>query len=247
MEVPRVASERGVLLSLPAAAPDPISPVVAVEIEGVPAVIPPAKPVSQGRPVTVSAEWAGWATLQKEHINDGRFNTIWAGPENSRAGWAQLDLGVDHSVNRAVLSEGPDYARCNKFTFQAQIDGQWKTVVSGAGIGPKKELQFEPVKARHYRLNMTVDKPAGEPDAEPVIAEFQVFDQKENYRLSISQAVAKRPYALKKQVLNDTRKRKLPAGNRCPPSRSSFGYPAAIPQHPRQVKRAFIEIALGPL
>ena len=176
-ELNTAATVGGIEISVPATGPDPIDSVVAVEIAGMPAVIAPAKPVSQGRPVTVSAEWAGRPALQKEHINDGRFDTIWAGPENSREGWVRLDLGEDHSVARAVISEGPDYARCSKFTIQAQIGGQWKTVVTGTGIGTKKNLFFEPVKARYFRLSVTVDKPAGLPDAEPVIGEFQLFDQ----------------------------------------------------------------------
>ena len=49
--------------------------------------------------------------------------------------------------------------------------------MTGAGIGPKKDLPFEPVKARYFRLTVTVNNPGGTPDGEPVIAEFQLFDQ----------------------------------------------------------------------
>ena len=55
-----------------------------------PVVIAPVKPVSQGKPVTVSAEWPGREQLKKEHLNDGKTDTIWAGPEKSRDG-----LGAD--------------------------------------------------------------------------------------------------------------------------------------------------------
>ena len=166
---------RGLQLSLPATAPDPIASVVVVEIEGVPAVTQPAVPISLGKAVTVSAEWLGRPTLKKEHVNDGKIETIWAGPENSREGWAKIDLGKECEVNRVLLSEGMEYTRCAKFAVQAEIRGEWKTIASGQGIGLRKDLSIEPIKARAFRLTVTSNKPAGQPDGEPVIAEFQVF------------------------------------------------------------------------
>lgn len=171
------AGGHGIEIALPAVAPDPIASVVVVEIEGAPLVIAPAKPVSQGKPVTVSAEWTDRAELKKEHITDGRTDTIWAGPENAREGWAQIDLGEELSVSRALLSEGQDYTRCSKFAVQAQIGAEWKTIASGTGIGARKELSFDPVKGRMFRLTITVDKAAGAPDGEPVLAEFQLFGE----------------------------------------------------------------------
>ena len=173
--IPMTAGRRGVELALPAAAPNPIASVVVVEIEGVPVAIAPAPPVSQGKPVAVSAEWLGRASLSKEHINDGKTDTIWAGPENSREGWVQIDLGDERSVNRVVLSEGPEYTRCSKFSVQAETGGAWKTVATGTGIGLQKQLYFDPVKARRFRLTVAVEKPAGTPDGEPVVGEFQLF------------------------------------------------------------------------
>lgn len=118
---------------------------------------------------------AGGAELKKENVNDGKFDTIWAGSENSREGWVQIDLGEKQSVSRVLVSEGTMYQRCGKFAIQMQIGGEWKTVVTGTGIGAKKELTFEPVKARYFRLTVVTDKPAGTPDGEPVLAEFQLF------------------------------------------------------------------------
>ncbi len=136
-----------------------------------------AKTVSQGKPVTVSAEWPDRPALKKENITDGKPQTIWAGPENSRTGWAQIDLGAEMVVAGAMLSEGPEYTRCGKFEVQAQLGGEWKTVASGTGIGAQKDLSFPPVKARVFRVNVTVNKPAGTPDGEPIIAEFQLFGE----------------------------------------------------------------------
>ncbi len=168
-------SDRGVVIGLPEKAPDAIASVVVIEIEGTPAIVAPVMPVSQGKPVTVSGEWTGRESLKKENINDGNTDTIWAGPENSRDGWVQIDFGDEQAVDRAMLSEGPMYKRCGKFEIQAQVGDTWKTVASGTGIGVEKDLNFAPVKARLFRLTVTVKKPAGSPDGEPVIAEFQLF------------------------------------------------------------------------
>ena len=172
------ANQRGIQIALPPAAPDPIAAVVVVDLDGPLAVAPGPKNLSLGKTITVSAEWAGREEqLSKQHINDGQTDTIWAGPENSRAGWAQIDLGQDYRVERVLLSEGPDYARCAKFTVAAQIGGEWKAVVNGTGIGVRKELNFEPVTARYFRLTVATDKPASQPDGEPVIGEFQLFGE----------------------------------------------------------------------
>jgi alpha-L-fucosidase len=166
---------RGAALSLPAVAPDPIASVVAVEIEGTPEVIKPVPPLTQNKPVTASGEWSGRATLEKEHANDGNPETLWAGPENSREGWVQIDLGQERLVDAAKLSEGTLYKRCTAFSVQAQIGGEWKTIASGTDIGPNKPLTFPQVKARLFRLTVKTGTPAGQPDGEPIIAEFQLF------------------------------------------------------------------------
>ena len=172
------ASAKGLQVALPQSSPDPIASVVVLEIAGPVATLPPPENLAMGKPVKVSAEWPGREKeLSQHHINDGKPDTIWAGPERSRAGWAQIDLGRDRSVDGAWLSEGPLYARCTKFEVQAQISGGWKTIASGTGIGPGKRLSFEPVKARHFRLTLSVDKTVGQPDGEPVLAEFQLFGE----------------------------------------------------------------------
>ena len=170
-----VAGPRGSSITLPDHAPDAIASVVAVEIDGNPTVILPAKPVSMGKPVTASAEWPGRTGLKKEHVTDGKTNTIWAGPENSREGWLQVDLGTECLVDSILLSEGKTYTRCRKFSVQAEVDGQWKTIASGEGIGALKELAVQPVKARLFRLAIATGTPPNQPDGEPVIAEFRIF------------------------------------------------------------------------
>jgi len=131
--------------------------------------VPGPKPLSQGKPVTVSGEWPGREKeLAKEHVDDGNLDTIWAGPEASRDGWVQIDLGEDREV-AAVLLDDHSYNRTRKFEVQAQVVGQWKTLVTGTTIGSKKYLTFAPVKARLFRLVIQ------EATDTPVVNEFQLF------------------------------------------------------------------------
>jgi hypothetical protein len=86
-----------------------------------------------------------------------------------------VDLGTECLVDSILLSEGKTYTRCRKFSVQAEVDGQWKTIASGEGIGALKELAVQPVKARLFRLAIATGTPPNQPDGEPVIAEFRIF------------------------------------------------------------------------
>lgn len=170
----------GLTIHLPDRATDAIASVVVLEIDGAPRVIEPEKPISMGRPISASAEWAGRLDLKKEHVNDGKLDTIWAGPEHSREGWLEVDLGTERMVSSVILSEGKRYTRCEKFSVEAEFGGQWKTIVTGKGIGALKELTVTPVKARKFRVHISTGIPVNQPDGEPVVAEFQIFPQPEN-------------------------------------------------------------------
>ena len=140
-------------------------------------------PLSQNKPVTVSDTFgevkkdvtkevdANFDRAQKSlaAINDGDFDTLWGAPGAARAGWVQVDLGQVSTVVSVTLDEGPYYQHCKKFEVQAQVDGQWKTLVGGEHIGPRKHLSFEPVKAQLFRLNIL------EADAPPRLAEFRLY------------------------------------------------------------------------
>jgi len=138
--------------------------------------LPDVPSISKGKPVEVSGEWKGREEeLSKTHANDGNFGTIWAGPENSRDGWVQIDLGEDHLIGEVLLDEG-SYQRCEKFEVQAQVDGEWKMLATGTTIGNRKRISFEPAKARLFRV--VIDQA----NNVPTLAEFQLFEQPEKQK-----------------------------------------------------------------
>ncbi len=166
-----VNSARGIEISLPKTAPDPIDSVVVVEIEGKPEVLPPPVKISLGKPVEVSSVWPGREDhLNKAHITDGKLETIWATEEKARSGWVILDLEQEREVTAALLSEAP-YDRTQAFDLEAKVNGEWKKIISGSTIGNELRLNFEPVTARYFRLSIQ------KANDTPVVAEFQLFGQ----------------------------------------------------------------------
>jgi len=161
---------KGVQIALPATPPDYIASVVVVESDGPLAVFPAPKNLALGRPVTVSGEWPGREKeLSKSHVNDGDFDTIWAGADaKARDGWVQIDLGEEHDVE-AVLLDDHTYNRTRKYKVQAQVGGQWQTLSAGTTIGSRKRDTFPPVRARLFRLVIQ------ESTDTPAVNEFQIF------------------------------------------------------------------------
>ena len=126
--------------------------------------------VSIGKKVTVSGEWVGREReLSRTHVTDDNFGSVWAAPEGSRDGWVEIDLGEEKKVLRALLDDTP-YSRTRKFALQAKSGNHWETIISGTTIGARKQLSFDPIVARHFRLQIqeAVDV--------PTIAEFQLFE-----------------------------------------------------------------------
>ena len=78
-----------------------------------------------------------------------------------------MDLGQNATVSRAVIQEGWD--RTRRFSVQYKAGDEWKDAAAGTTIGIKRQLEFTPVTARVFRLNIT--------DATdvPTIWEFQLF------------------------------------------------------------------------
>ena len=58
--------------------------------------------------------------------------------------------------------------RVKAFELQYQEGNDWKTFFKGTAIGRNREVKFDPVTARHVRLNI-------EGENGPTINEFQLF------------------------------------------------------------------------
>ena len=70
-----------------------------------------------------------------------------------------------------MTSEGWD--RVRRYVLQARIGDDWQAVTTGTTLGTYKELSFDPVNARVFRLTIT------EATDVPTIWEFQLFPPRE--------------------------------------------------------------------
>jgi alpha-L-fucosidase len=131
--------------------------------------VPMPTNLALGKPVDVSSFWPGREKeLTKSHITDGKPETLWAAEEQARSAWITVDLQAQREVNEAMLSDAP-YGRTQAFDLEAQVGGQWQRVAAGTTIGGDLHLEFAPVKARLFRLNIRKASDT------PTLAEFQLF------------------------------------------------------------------------
>jgi hypothetical protein len=81
-----------------------------------------------------------------------------------------VDLEEAATFDRVKIAEA--YDRVQKFELQYKNNSQWKTFARGTKIGDAYSKVFEPVTARHVRLNI-LDSTDG-----PTIWEFQLLAPK---------------------------------------------------------------------
>ena len=67
-----------------------------------------------------------------------------------------LQFKEPKTINQVVTMEDlQDGQKISEYTIEAQVDGQWKTIVKGKTIGHKRIDQFEPVTASAVRFSVT--------------------------------------------------------------------------------------------
>ncbi|MHC4580566.1 MAG: alpha-L-fucosidase [Planctomycetota bacterium] len=96
--------------------------------------------------------------------------TRWATDSGTKQAWLEVDLGNAATFDRVKIAEA--YDRVRKFELQYKSNSQWKTFVRGTRIGDAYSRTFEPVTARHVRLNIL------ESTDGPTIWEFQLMAPK---------------------------------------------------------------------
>lgn len=130
----------------------------------------PPPPVSRGKAARASSTWKAQRSFEAAAAFDGDPGTRWGAAENSRSGSLEVDLGTPARVGRVLIDEG-NWNRVREFQLQIQQDGEWKTIASGATIGPAKKISFAPVTAQRFRLNILQAAEV------PTICEFEVYAQ----------------------------------------------------------------------
>ena len=130
---------------------------------------PEKKSVAAGKQAKASNQF-GKPRFSPASAFDGNTKTRWATDAEIKSAWLEVDLGKEMTIDQAMVDEV--WNRVSKFQLQYKIGSEWKTVCSGATIGPLKYLDFEPVKARYFRLNI-IDAAKG-----PTIKEVELYQAK---------------------------------------------------------------------
>jgi len=105
-----------------------------------------------GSKVSASGVWPN-PRLDAALAFDGDFGTRWGGAPQTTTGWLAVDFGKPTTIHQAMIDEG-DWDRVRRFELQYQSEDTWKTIVTGTTLGSQKLIEFEPVTAQHFRLNI---------------------------------------------------------------------------------------------
>ncbi len=125
--------------------------------------------LTEGKKATASNVFQNEAAFSAKMAVDGDQATRWATDAEVSKCWLEVDLGKAETFDRGVIDECIDYGvRVKAFQLQYQKDGDWVTFFHGTAIGKEHEVKFDPVTARHVRLNI-------EGSGGPTINEFQLF------------------------------------------------------------------------
>ncbi|MBN2376280.1 MAG: alpha-L-fucosidase [Sedimentisphaerales bacterium] len=168
-------TEKNITVNLPLTEFPEIDIIIKLTLDGSAMEIKPvgsrSNSVSFEKKATASNVYQKMKNYAAEKAFDDDPGTRWATDGGVLSGWLEVDLGEKINVNRAMIDEH-SWDRVKKFELQYKIDSEWKTAYAGTTIGAEKSIEFKPVLAQYYRLNIleAVDG--------PTIWEFQLFTDK---------------------------------------------------------------------
>jgi len=151
--------QEGIVLKVPAAGRDPIDTIVVLTLDGPAAEVPPVRVGFQGDALNLGKK----ASASNVHQNmadtygpemalDDDESTRWATDGGTSAAWIEVDLGAPATVCRAMIDEWAP--RIQQYELQYQADGKWVTFHEGTTLGGGAKVQFPPVTAQVFRLNI---------------------------------------------------------------------------------------------
>jgi len=101
---------------------------------------------------------------------DDNSATRWATDDGTTSAWLEVDLGKPVTLGRVVIEQAyPELKRIRKFAIEYMQGNEWKACYQGENPGARLDVKFDPVSARHVRLNVT------ESTDGPTIFEFHLY------------------------------------------------------------------------
>jgi len=154
----------------PAPGPSDIDSIVRLELEGPALDLKPITPPSSIK-ATASNVFQNLEEYSPDKAFDADPETRWATDAGTRQAWIAVDLGSPKQLSGVRIHE--EYAgRVQRFEFQRKEGSEWKTIFSGATLGPNFSRQFPPIIARELRLNIL------EATEGPTLSEIEFISEK---------------------------------------------------------------------
>jgi alpha-L-fucosidase len=123
------------------------------------------------RPRNVEASSISGPGFEAARATDGREQTYWATPVDTRAATLTLDFGSPMTFDRVMLQEPiAQGQRIKMFEVQIEQSGEWTTVAKGTTIGHKRLLRIPPATAQKVRIAITDARAA------PALSEVRCFN-----------------------------------------------------------------------
>ena len=170
-----IETAEGLEISVPPEHRQELDTIIALELDGPAAELPPAQslsdPLTFGKKVSVSHVYDLDPEVgnhyRPENAVDGDPQSGWTFNPGIQSAWLEVDLGDTYAFDRAWLNE--PYDRIRKFKLEAKQGDQWQTFHEGTTLGEDFFVEFAPVTARYVRIEVL------ETTINPLVGEFQVF------------------------------------------------------------------------
>ena len=152
------------VVSVPAAAPDPVDSVVVLELDGEPVVTPLP---TAGAKATATASKPGNGP---ENALDGTGAKRWIAPADAKTASLEVELAAETTIAGFGFDEPDVWPRMKQsYVLEAKSGDAWTRVAEGKTDGHGVKRPIEPVTARVFRLTMTSAGGA------PGVAELQLY------------------------------------------------------------------------
>lgn len=153
-----------IVVSVPAAAPDPAASVITLELEGEPVVDP--LPSAAAKAIA-SASLSGH---EPANAIDGTAAKRWRAPADAKSAWLELDLGAATEIAGFGFDEPDVWPRMKqKFTLEVADGHGWRKLASGPTDGHGIVKNVPTVTGQKFRLTMDCEK------GSPGVAEIQLY------------------------------------------------------------------------
>jgi len=127
--------------------------------------------LARGKPVVASNVRGSSSAFAPNRLTDGDRRTYWATDDAVRSASVEVDLGSPTEFDHIRLQEEIRLGqRVKAFQIEARSDGQWRTIFTGATIGPRRILRTPRVSADRVRVVLK------ECLASPTLSTMEIFN-----------------------------------------------------------------------